>query len=98
MDIPTKVLPQPRSVLRIMAALLDRQDGTIRILDSPASRMNDVPLTGLSASSGARLILAPGWAPVVWTEADRKKGQARGLKSIETFHTRGTPPVPGGGR
>lgn len=49
------------------------------------------------ANSGARLILAPDWEPVVWTEADRKKGQAWGLKTIESFHTHGTPPVPGGG-
>ncbi|WP_146588580.1 VOC family protein [Puniceibacterium confluentis] len=46
------------------------------------------------ANSGARLILAPDWEPVCWTEADRKKGQAWGLKTIETFHTHGTPPVP----
>ncbi len=45
------------------------------------------------ANSGARLILAPDWQPVVWTEKDRKKGQAWGLKTIETFHTHGTPPV-----
>ncbi|PJE26721.1 Manganese-dependent 2,3-dihydroxybiphenyl 1,2-dioxygenase [Pseudooceanicola marinus] len=45
------------------------------------------------ANAGARLILDPGWEPVVWTEADRKKGQAWGLKTIETFHTHGTPPV-----
>lgn len=46
------------------------------------------------ANSGARLILAPDWEPVVWTESERKKGQAWGLKTIETFHTHGTPPVP----
>ena len=45
------------------------------------------------ANPGARLILAPDWEPVIWTEADRKKGQAWGLKTIETFHTHGTPPV-----
>jgi catechol 2,3-dioxygenase len=45
------------------------------------------------ANAGARLILAPDWEPVVWTEADRRKGQAWGLKTIETFHTHGTPPV-----
>jgi catechol 2,3-dioxygenase len=46
------------------------------------------------ANAGARLILAPDWQPVVWTEAERRKGQAWGLKTIETFHTHGTPPVP----
>ena len=45
------------------------------------------------ANAGARLILAPDWKPICWTEADRKKGQAWGLKTIETFHTHGTPPA-----
>ncbi|MBA3042936.1 MAG: VOC family protein [Alphaproteobacteria bacterium] len=45
------------------------------------------------ANAGARLILQPDWEPVIWTEADRRKGQAWGLKTIETFHTHGTPPV-----
>jgi len=45
------------------------------------------------ANAGARLIFAPDWEPVVWTETERKKGQAWGLKTIETFHTHGTPPV-----
>jgi catechol 2,3-dioxygenase len=45
------------------------------------------------ANAGARLILQPDWQTVVWTEADRKKGQAWGLKTIETFHTHGTPPA-----
>lgn len=48
------------------------------------------------ANAGARLILAPDWQPVEWTQADRMKGQAWGLKTIETFHTHGTPPVKGG--
>ena len=41
----------------------------------------------------ARLMLAPDWQSVDWTEAERAKGQAWGLKTIETFHTHGTPPV-----
>jgi catechol 2,3 dioxygenase len=45
------------------------------------------------ANAGARLILAPDWEPIIWTEEDRKKGQAWGLKTIDTFHTHGTPPV-----
>jgi len=40
-----------------------------------------------------RLILAPDWKPIVWSEEERKKGQAWGLKTIESFHTYGTPPV-----
>jgi len=46
------------------------------------------------AHAGARLILAPDWRTITWTEAERKKGQAWGLKTIESFHTHGTPPLP----
>ena len=45
------------------------------------------------ANAGARLVLAPDWQPIVWTEAERRKGQAWGLKTIESFHTHGTPPI-----
>lgn len=45
------------------------------------------------ANAGARLILAPDWKPIVWTEAERRKGQAWGMKTVESFHTYGTPPV-----
>ena len=45
------------------------------------------------ANAGARLILAPDWQPIVWTESERKKGQAWGLQTIASFHTHGTPPV-----
>lgn len=45
------------------------------------------------ANAGARLIMQPDWEPVIWTETDRKKGQAWGLKTIESFHTHGTPPI-----
>ncbi|MEV7646990.1 VOC family protein [Arthrobacter sp. NPDC089319] len=45
------------------------------------------------ANAGARLLLAPDWEPVVWSEAERKKGQAWGMQTISTFHTHGTPPI-----
>jgi catechol 2,3-dioxygenase len=45
------------------------------------------------ANAGARLILAPDWQTVTWSEAERRKGQAWGLKTVESFHTHGTPPV-----
>src|SRR5262245_6458478 len=44
--------------------------------------------------AGGYLIFDPDWKPVVWTEADRAKGQAWGLQTVSTFHTHGTPPVP----
>ena len=48
------------------------------------------------ANAGARLALAPDWKPLTWTEAERSKGQAWGLQTIKSFHTRGTPPLPEG--
>jgi catechol 2,3-dioxygenase len=45
------------------------------------------------ANAGARLMLAPDWKPIIWTQAERAKGQAWGLKTVESFHTHGTPPV-----
>ena len=44
---------------------------------------------------GGYLILDPDWQPVIWTQADRAKGQAWGLQTVSSFHTYGTPPVPG---
>ena len=37
------------------------------------------------ANAGARLMLAPDWKPIVWTEAERTKGQAWGLKTVESL-------------
>lgn len=44
-------------------------------------------------NAGARLLLAPDWQPVTWTPAERARGQAWGLKTIESFHTYGTPVI-----
>lgn len=44
-------------------------------------------------ASGGYTILAPDWKPRVWTQADRARGQAWGLKTVESFHTYGTPPI-----
>jgi catechol 2,3-dioxygenase len=41
----------------------------------------------------ARLVLAPDWRTITWTEDERAKGQAWGLKTIDSFHTHGTPPL-----
>jgi len=45
------------------------------------------------ANAGARLLLDPDQPVVEWSEAERRKGQAWGMKTIETFHTHGTPVV-----
>lgn len=43
--------------------------------------------------AGGYLIFDPEWKPVVWSEQERKKGQAWGLQTVSTFHTYGTPPA-----
>jgi catechol 2,3-dioxygenase len=37
------------------------------------------------ANVGARLILAPDWKPIVWSEDERKKGQAWGSRRLNRF-------------
>lgn len=43
--------------------------------------------------AGGYLIFAPDWEPVIWTQAERAKGQAWGLQTVASFHTYGTPVV-----
>jgi len=47
----------------------------------------------IEVASGGYTIFDPDWKPIVWTEHERKAGQAWGLPTIESFHTYGTPPV-----
>lgn len=46
-------------------------------------------------TTGTHFIYDPAYEPVVWSEAERARGQAWGVKTIETFHTYGTPDVSG---
>lgn len=45
------------------------------------------------ANAGARLLLDPDSPVVEWSQEERKKGQAWGMKTTESFHTYGTPVV-----
>ena len=47
----------------------------------------------IEITTGGRFVYAPDEPVVVWTEEERKKGQAWGVKTVESFHTYGTPPV-----
>ena len=47
----------------------------------------------IEVTTGGRFLYAPDEPCVVWTEADRAKGQAWGVKTVPSFHTYGTPPV-----
>jgi catechol 2,3-dioxygenase len=46
-------------------------------------------------TTGTHFIYDPDYEPVVWSQAERARGQAWGVKTIETFHTYGTPDVGG---
>lgn len=50
----------------------------------------------IEVTTGGRLVYAPDEPTVVWTQADRAKGQAWGVRTAESFHTYGTPPVAAG--
>jgi catechol 2,3-dioxygenase len=47
----------------------------------------------VEVTTGGRFIYAPDEPCVVWSEAERAKGQAWGVKTVPSFHTYGTPPV-----
>jgi catechol 2,3-dioxygenase len=48
----------------------------------------------MELACGGYLIFDPDWEPVIWSQADRAKGQAWGLQTVKSFHTYGTPPIP----
>jgi catechol 2,3-dioxygenase len=49
----------------------------------------------VEVTTGTHFIYDPAYEAVVWTEAERSRGQAWGARTIETFHTYGTPDVSG---
>lgn len=49
--------------------------------------------TRVEIATGSYLIFDPDWQPIIWSQADRAKGQAWGQPTVATFHTYGTPPV-----
>ncbi len=49
----------------------------------------------VEVTTGTHFIYDPVYEPVVWTEAERARGQAWGVETVETFHTYGTPDVSG---
>jgi len=50
----------------------------------------------VEVTTGGRFVYAPDEPCVVWTEAERARGQAWGVKTVPSFHTYGTPPVMAG--
>jgi catechol 2,3-dioxygenase len=48
----------------------------------------------IEVCSGGYLVFAPDHEAVVWSQAERAKGQAWGMQTVAAFHIKGTPPVP----
>jgi catechol 2,3-dioxygenase len=47
----------------------------------------------VEVTTGGTLIYDPDPKPIIWTEAERARGQAWGVKTVESFHTYGTPVI-----
>ncbi len=47
----------------------------------------------VEVTTGGYFVYDPDREPTVWSEAERAKGQAWGVQTVESFHTYGTPPV-----
>ncbi|HZV48548.1 MAG TPA: catechol 2,3-dioxygenase [Candidatus Dormibacteraeota bacterium] len=47
----------------------------------------------IEVTTGGYFVFDPDFEPIVWTEAERARGQAWGVPTVATFHTYGTPPV-----
>lgn len=49
----------------------------------------------VEVTTGTHFLYDPAYEPVAWSEAERARGQAWGVKTVETFHTYGTPDIGG---
>jgi catechol 2,3-dioxygenase len=47
----------------------------------------------IEVTTGGYLMYDPEPEPVLWTEAERARGQAWGVRTVESFHLYGTPPT-----
>jgi catechol 2,3-dioxygenase len=47
----------------------------------------------IEVTTGGYFVFDPDFEPVVWTQAERARGQAWGVPTVAAFHTYGTPPV-----
>jgi catechol 2,3-dioxygenase len=52
----------------------------------------------IEVTQGGYFVYDPDVEPVVWSQAERARGQAWGVKTVESFHLYGTPPVEGAER
>ena len=52
----------------------------------------------IEVTTGGYFVYDPDFEPIVWTAAERARGQYWGVQTIESFHTYGTPDVAGAAR
>ena len=85
-------------VLRAADLFLDSDDVEIEFAPSKHAIAQGFFLYGLEpggnrieVTTGGYLMYAPDPEPVVWTEAERARGQAWGVETVASFHTYGTP-------
>lgn len=85
-------------VLRAADLFLDSDDVEIEFAPSKHAIAQGFFLYGLEpggnrieVTTGGYLMYDPDPEPVVWTEAERARGQAWGVETVASFHTYGTP-------
>ncbi|HZT44818.1 MAG TPA: catechol 2,3-dioxygenase [Gaiellaceae bacterium] len=47
----------------------------------------------IEVTTGGYFVFDPDFEPITWTAEDRSRGQFWGVKTVDSFHTYGTPPV-----
>jgi catechol 2,3 dioxygenase len=48
----------------------------------------------IEVTTGGYMVYDPDHEPVIWTEAERARGQFWGVRTVDSFHYYGTPPTP----
>jgi catechol 2,3 dioxygenase len=48
----------------------------------------------IEVTTGGYMVYDPDHEPVIWSQAERARGQFWGVKTVESFHYYGTPPTP----
>jgi catechol 2,3-dioxygenase len=52
----------------------------------------------IEVTNGGYMVYEPDPEPLIWTEAERRRGQAWGIRTVDSFHEYGTPPAGAGDR
>ena len=47
----------------------------------------------IEVTTGGYFVYDPDYEPIVWSAAERARGQSWGVQTVESFHTYGTPDV-----